>query len=126
MMIPHPEGKETAAIIGGWSFVIPKDAKNPDDTKKFVKFLAQADNMGFFTDTFPARTSAMELERFKDPILANFKAMLPHGRRVPPHKNWIPITQAYFDGIQRILVGDQEPQEAMDQAAEEIQALLDQ
>ena len=126
MMIPHPEGKETAAIIGGWSFIIPKDAKNPDDTKKFVKFLAQSDNMGFFTDTFPARTSAMELERFKDPILANFKAMLPYGRRVPPHKNWIPITQAYFDGIQRILVGDQEPQEAMDQAAEEIQALLDQ
>ena len=126
MTIPHPEGKETAAVIGGWSFIIPKDAKNPEDTKKFVQFLAKSENMGFFTDTFPARVSAMELERFKDPILANFKAMLPFGRRVPPHKNWIPITQAYFDGIQRILVGDQEPQEAMDQAAEEIQALLDQ
>lgn len=126
MMIPRPEGKETAAILGGWSFIIPKDAKNPEDTKKFVQFLAESDNMGFFTDTFPARKSAMELERFKDPILANFKAMLPFGRRVPPHKNWIPITQAYFDGVQRILVGDQEPQEAMDQAAEEIQALLDQ
>ena len=126
MMIPHPEGKETAAIIGGWSFIIPKDAKNPEDTKKFIQFLAESDNMGFFTDTFPARKSAMELERFKDPILENFKAMLPHGRRVPGHKNWIPITQAYFDGIQRILVGDQEAQEAMDQANEEIQALLDQ
>jgi multiple sugar transport system substrate-binding protein len=126
MMIPHPEGKETAAIIGGWSFIIPKDAKNPEDTKKFVQFLAESDNMGFFTDTFPARVSAMELERFKDPILANFKAMLPFGRRVPPHKNWIPITQAYFDGVQRILVGDQNAQEAMDQAKEEIQALLDQ
>lgn len=126
MMIPHPEGKDTAAIIGGWSFIIPKDAKNPEDTKKFVQFLAESDNMGFFTDTFPARKSAMELERFQDPILANFKAMLPFGRRVPPHKNWIPITQAYFDGIQRILVGDQEAQEAMDQANEEIQALLDQ
>jgi multiple sugar transport system substrate-binding protein len=126
MTIPHPEGKDTAAIIGGWSFVIPKDAKNPEDAKKLVQFLAQADNMGFFTDTFPARKSAMELDRFKDPILANFRAMLPFGRRVPPQKNWIPITQAYFDGVQRILVGDQEPQEAMDQAAEEIQALLDQ
>lgn len=126
MTIPHPEGKETAAILGGWSFIIPKDAKNPEETKKLVQFLAQSENMGFFTDTFPARKSAMEMERFQDPILANFKAMLPFGRRVPPHKNWIPITQAYFDGVQRILVGDQEPQEAMDQAAEEIQALLDQ
>ena len=78
MTIPHPDGKETAAIIGGWSFIIPKDAKNPEDTKKFIQFLAESDNMGFFTDTFPARKSAMELERFKDPILANFKAMLPH------------------------------------------------
>ncbi|HET7714945.1 MAG TPA: sugar ABC transporter substrate-binding protein [Bauldia sp.] len=126
MMIPHPEGKETAAILGGWSFIVPKDAPNPDETKKFIEFLAQSENMGFFTDTFPARVSAMEMERFKDPILTVFKAMLPHGRTLPPHKNWIPITQAYFDGVQSILLGDAEPQEAMDIAAEEIQALLDQ
>lgn len=126
MMIPHPEGKETAAILGGWSFIVPKDAPNPEETKRFVEFLAQSDNMGFFTDTFPARVSAMAMERFKDPILTVFKQMLPHGRTLPPHKNWIPITQAYFDGVQSILVGDAEPQEAMDIAAEEIQALLDQ
>lgn len=126
MMIPHPEGKETAAVLGGWSFIVPKDAPNPEETKKFIAFLAQSDNMGFFTDTFPARVSAMEMERFKDPILTVFKQMLPYGRTLPPHKNWIPITQAYFDGVQSILVGDAEPQEAMDVAAEEIQALLEQ
>ena len=69
MTIPHPEGKETAAILGGWSFVIPKDAKNPDEAKKFVQFLSRAENQGFFTDTFPARISAMKLPRFDDPIL---------------------------------------------------------
>ena len=51
--------------------------------------------------------------------------MLPHGRPVPIHKSWVQITQAYFDGIQRILLGDQTVQESMDQANEEIQALLD-
>ena len=126
MMIPHPEGKNTAAILGGWSFIIPKDAKNPEDTKKFVQFLAQSDNMGFFTDTFPARKSAMDLPRFQDPILTVFKQMLPFGRTLPQHKAWIQITQAYFDGIQRVLTGEQDPQAAMDQAAEDIQALLDQ
>jgi multiple sugar transport system substrate-binding protein len=126
MTIPHPEGKETAAVLGGWSFVVPKDAANPDEAKLLVQYLATSENMGFFTDTFPARTSAMEMERFKDPILQPFKAMLPHGRPVPQHKNWVQITQAYFDGIQRILLDEQTPQEAMDQAAEEIQALLDQ
>lgn len=126
MMIPHPEGKETAAILGGWSFIIPKDAANPDDAKKFVQFMAESDNMGFFTDTFPARVSAMSLPRFDDPILSVFKEMLPYGRTLPQHKAWIQITQAYFDGIQRILLGEQDAQAAMDQAAEEIQALLDQ
>jgi multiple sugar transport system substrate-binding protein len=126
MTIPHPEGKDTAAILGGWSFIIPKDAKNADETKKFVQFLAQSDNMGFFTDTFPARKSAMELPRFQDPILTVFKQMLPFGRTLPQHKAWIQITQAYFDGIQRILTGEQDAQAAMDDAANDIQALLDQ
>ena len=124
-MIPHPEGKETAAILGGWSFVVPKDAKNPEEAKKFLQFMTTADNMGFFTDTFPARTSAMSLPRFDDPILSVFKQMLPYGRPVPIHKNWVQITQAYFDGIQRILLDEQTVQESMDQANEEIQALLD-
>jgi ABC-type glycerol-3-phosphate transport system substrate-binding protein len=123
-MIPHPDGKDTAAIIGGWSFVIPKDAKNPAETKKFIQFLAEPGNMGFFTDTFPARKSAMNLPRFQDPILAGFKAMLPYGRKTPPAKNWQQITQAFFDGLQSIMLGDASPEEAMDAAAEQIQPLL--
>jgi multiple sugar transport system substrate-binding protein len=125
MPIPHPEGKETAAILGGWSLVIPSDAQNPEETKTLVQFLAEAENMGALTDTFPARTSAMDLPRFDDPILEVFKGMLPHGRPVPPSPVWVQISQAYFDGIQRILLGDEDPQTAMDGAAEEIQALLD-
>jgi multiple sugar transport system substrate-binding protein len=123
--IPHPEGKETAAILGGWSFVVPKDAKNPEEAKLFLQFLNTSENQAFFTDTFPARISSMSAERFNDPILESYKAMLPHGRPVPIHKAWVQITQAYFDGIQRILLGDQTVQESMDQANEEIQALLD-
>jgi multiple sugar transport system substrate-binding protein len=125
MPIPHPEGKETAAILGGWSFVIPSSAANPEEAKTLVQFLAEADNQGALTDTFPARTSAMDLPRFDDPILAVFKEMLPFGRPVPASPVWVQISQAYFDGIQRILLGDEDPQTAMDGAAEEIQALLD-
>jgi multiple sugar transport system substrate-binding protein len=123
--IPHPEGKETAAILGGWSYVVPRDARNPEEAKLFLQFLNTSENQAFFTDTFPARVSSMSAERFNDPILASFKAMLPYGRPVPIHKAWVQITQAYFDGIQRILLEDQTVQESMDQANEEIQALLD-
>uniref|UniRef100_UPI0031019AAB sugar ABC transporter substrate-binding protein n=1 Tax=Neorhizobium sp. EC2-8 TaxID=3129230 RepID=UPI0031019AAB len=126
MQIPHPTGKPTAALLGGWSFVVPKSAKNPTEAKKLVAFLAEAANQGALTDTFPARKSAMSLPRFSDPILTVFKDMLPYGRAVPNNKNWVQITQAYFDGIQRILLGDEDAQKAMDGAAKDIQALLDQ
>jgi len=39
-------------------------------------------------------------------------------------KNWQQITQAYFDNLQTIMLGDAKPQEAMDAAAEQIQPLL--
>lgn len=124
MTIPHPEGKDTAAVLGGWSFVIPADAKNPGEAKILLGFLAEAENQGYLTDTFPARVSAMGMERFDDPILQVYKEMLPFGRPAPAHPNWVQISQAYFDGIQRILLGDEDAQTAMDGAAAEIEALL--
>ncbi|TNC51635.1 ABC transporter substrate-binding protein [Rubellimicrobium rubrum] len=126
MMTPHPEGGEPAAILGGWSWVVPTTAENPEDAKTLIRWLAQPENMGFFTDTFPARTSAMELPRFDDPMLQVFGEMLPYGRPLPTHPQYAQMAQAYFDGIQRILIGEQTAQEAMDLAAEDIQALLDQ
>ena len=125
MPTPHPEGKDTAGILNGWSYVIPKDAKNPADAKKFLKFVNTTENMGFFTDTFPARESALALPRFQAPLLKPFAAMLKFGRPSPRTPHWVEISQAMFNAIQRILAGQQDPQAALDQANEEIQALLD-
>lgn len=126
MMMVHPEGKDPASILGGWSLIIPKDAPNAAGAKKLAKFLSQPDNMAALTYTFPARKSAMDMPQFQDPQLKVFKDMLPYARTLPPHKSWIQITQAYFNGVQSVLSGDAKPQEAMDLAAEEITGLLGQ
>lgn len=123
--IPHPDGKQTTAIVNGWSYVIPKDAKNPDDAKKLLAFLNTTGNQGFFTDTFPARTSSMALPRFQDPVLKPFSGALATGRPAPNNPHWVDIGKALFDGIQRVLGGDQDAKASMDQANDEIQALLD-
>jgi multiple sugar transport system substrate-binding protein len=122
--IPHPEGKQTAAVLGGWNFVIPAKAKNKEDAIKLMAFLAEPENMGFYTDTFPARTSAMDLPRFKDPDLAAFKAMLPFARQQPAAGSWVQISQIYFNHVQEVLLGSVPAQKAMDAAAEEIKPLL--
>jgi ABC-type glycerol-3-phosphate transport system substrate-binding protein len=125
MPIPAPDGKKTAALLGGWNFIIPAATKNKEGAQKLVAFLAEPANMGFYTDTFPARTSAMSLPRFEDPDLAAFKEMLPYARPAPAHKNWLQITQIYFNNLQRVLLGETTAQKAMDDAAADIQPLLD-
>ena len=47
------------------------------------------------------------------------RAELPSGQQAVVRQ-----VEAYFNGIQQILLGDATPQEAMDEAADEIQALL--
>ena len=121
---PHPVGKQPASITNGWSFVVPRDAKNPGDAKKFIRFLSTPENEGYFTDTFPARTSALSLPRFQDPALKPFADALAFGRPAPNNPHWVQISQALFDAVQRVLSG-QDPKAAMDQANDEIQALLD-
>jgi len=125
MKLPHPPGKDTAAALGGWSFIVPKDAPHAGEAKRLARFVSEPAHMGFFTDTFPARTSAMSQPRFSDPILTPFREMLPHGRRVPPARNWLSIVQVFFDHLQRVLLSELAPQAAMDQAAREMQPLLD-
>ena len=66
------------------------------------------------------------MPRFQDPLLKVFGDMLPYGRPLPNHPRWVQISQAYFDGVQRILIGEQDAQEAMDDAAEDIDRLLNQ
>jgi ABC-type glycerol-3-phosphate transport system substrate-binding protein len=122
--IPHPEGKQTAAILGGWNFVIPAASKNQAEAGKLLAFLARPENMGAYTDTFPARVSGFALPRFQAPELQAFKAMLPFAKPQPPAANWVQITQIYFNHVQEILIGGADAQKAMDATAAEIKPLL--
>jgi multiple sugar transport system substrate-binding protein len=123
--LPPAPGKPRAAVLGGWNFVVPAQARNREGALKLVAFLAKPDTMGFYTDTFPARVSAMDLPRFQDPILRPFKEMLPFARPTPPLAAWVQMVQIYFDNVQRILGRDATAQAAMDDAARAMQRLID-
>lgn len=124
-MLPHPEGKDTTALLGGWNWIVPKDAPNKEDAATLLAYLARSDVMAVYTDTFPARASAMTHPRFQDPELKAFGDMLLYTRAPWPVPNWTPMTQIYFTYVQEVLIGQMEPQEAMDAAASEIKALVE-
>jgi multiple sugar transport system substrate-binding protein len=123
--LPTPKGKDPAVVMGGWSFIIPKAAKNVSGAARLMGFLGQPDNMGYYTDTFPARKSPMSMQRFQDPILTAFREMLPYARPVPPVRDWLQCVQIFFDQTQRILLKEASPQDAMNEAAKGMQRLLD-
>ena len=123
-IMPHPEGKPTAALLGGWAFIVPSKRVNKDDTLKLVAFLAQPENVGLYTRTFPTINAALNLPRFADPRLDAFKEMLKYGRQQPVVPGWLQITGIYYRHVQEILIGDSTPQQAMDAAAKEISAVI--
>jgi ABC-type glycerol-3-phosphate transport system substrate-binding protein len=51
--------------------------------------------------------------------------MLQHARALPQQQHWLQIVQVFFDQVQRILLKEATPQQAMDAAAKDMQALLD-
>jgi len=121
--LPHPEGKQPASILGGWNWIVPAQAPNKAETLKFLAFLSSPENIGFYTNTFPAVQSAFEQERHQNPELRGFRDMLQYARPQPPLANWSQMTQAYFESFQEALLG-QPVQEAMDAAASRIQPLI--
>jgi multiple sugar transport system substrate-binding protein len=123
-IMPHPKGKETSALLGGWAFIAPKAAKNKEGAAKLLKFLAKPERLAEYTRTFPTTTTAMGLPRFADPRLEAFKVMLTRARPQPPIGSWLEISSAYYKGIQEILIGGASVKDSLDSAAKTIDAIL--
>lgn len=123
-LIPPPKGKDPAVIIGGWNYTVPAGVKNRDGAYKLLDFLTRSDNMAFFTDTFPAKKSAFEADRFQAPILQPFIDMLPYARMQPTTDKWPEMVNIIFTEIQQILMGTKSAQKAMDDAAAKMNNLL--
>lgn len=124
--LPHPDGKETSAILGGWNFIIPRDAPNKDAAIKLAAFMSKPERQAAYTTTFPAAISGLDDKRFADPIMNAHKEMLKHAKPQPTIPQWGQIGQVYYNHLQEALLKTSTVQEAMDSAASEIETLLTQ
>lgn len=123
-IMPHPEGRQTSALLGGWGFILPKDAKNKEAAKKLLAFLSTPERIADYTRTFPTAKAALDFPKFADPRYAAFKEMLSNARSQPPIDSWARIQSIFYKSIQEVLIGGSTPQQAMDAAAKDITPLL--
>lgn len=129
--IPVPEaGMESATWAGGWSWVVPQGAKNPEGAAEFLIYMAGEPGQTVYTrDTahLPTVAALMDKAELYDERHAEFsKILLPLAKNRPPlpvgAKYWDELTAAY----ERIYLNEQEPAESLAQAKENTMTLLSQ
>jgi multiple sugar transport system substrate-binding protein len=124
---PIPTGSDgtTSSVVGGEDVVIFGDSENADAAMAWTAFLLSEDAQKMMAEVgvIPTRASLIG-----DPDLPEyfgvFLEQLETAQARVPHPKWSDMDGAINNAFQRMLRGDQTPQEALDQAADEINALL--
>jgi N,N'-diacetylchitobiose transport system substrate-binding protein len=121
-----PSGKDTA-FAGGSHLVVFNESKNRETANAFVDFMLQADNLNKFTSEIgflPGTKSGIQASGYlDDPTLKPFaEQLLDHSAVYPPSPRWGALEGAnIFDGeIQKVMKGQQTPQQAADNLAKKM------
>jgi len=124
-LIPSgPDGK-SSSVVGGEDVVIFSTSEHTEAAMQWMTYLLSPEAQKTMAEVgvMPVLSSLQN-----DPALpayfSIFMEQLKTAQARVPHPNWPQMDEAANQAYQRILRGDQTVQEALDQAAEEINALL--
>lgn len=124
-LVPSNAQGETSSVVGGEDVVMLTDSDVSDEAWAWMTFLLTVESQKMMTEAgvMPAR-----LELVDDPDMPEyfsvFLEQLQTAQARVPHPGWSDMDNAINDAFQRMLNGGQTPQEALDQAADEIDQLL--
>ncbi len=124
---PIPTGPDgtNSSVVGGEDIVIFADSKHQDAAMQWAAFLLseEAQRMMAEVGVVPTLTDLIG-DPGLPPYFGVFLEQLKTAQARVPHPKWDDMDSAVNNAFQRMLRGEQTPQEALDQAAEEINALL--
>lgn len=124
-LVPAGPDGTTSSVVGGEDAVIFAGSENPDAAMQWLAFLMSEESQKMMAEVGVIPTLAALAD---DPDMPEyfgvFLEQLETAQARVPHPAWSDMDNAINNAFQRMLRGDQTPQEALDQAAEEINALL--
>ncbi len=124
---PIPTGPEdtTSSVVGGEDVVIFADSPNAEAAMTWAAFLLSEESQKMMAEVgvIPTLSSLIGDEAMPEYFDVFLKQLETAQARVP-HPAWGDMDGAINNAFQRMLRGDQTVQEALDQAAVEIDALL--
>ncbi len=127
--VPVPEaGMDSATWAGGWSFVIPQGAKQPEAAAEFLAYASgEPGQKVYLTDTthLPTVTSLQDqTDLYSERHLFFAQELLPIAKSRPP----LPVGAKYWDELtaawEKIYLGEQEPADALQEAKDNTMTLL--
>lgn len=124
---PIPTGPQgtTSSVVGGEDVVVLEGSKNQEAAMKWAAYLLSPEAQKMMAEVGQMPTLAsLAGDPAMPPYFAVFQEQLKTAQARVPHPKWGDMDNAINNAYQRILKGEQTPQEALDQAADEINALL--
>jgi multiple sugar transport system substrate-binding protein len=127
-LLPVPEdGAKRSSAMGDYNWAIFANSKHPQEAFKVLEyFVSQDDKMFKNFGQLPARSDISippTGNQLKDDALKVFVEQLKYAQPRGPSPNWAKISKAIQGAIQAALTGQMTPKDALDQAAEKIQAI---
>jgi ABC-type glycerol-3-phosphate transport system substrate-binding protein len=132
-MFPKPEGGTQSSFLGGNTLTIPaqvqQDAEKFEAAKTFANWINTEEGMSTTVEQMgylPARESGFELDFVQErwDIYSTFKRALTQGHAPPMHTGILEMQEPLNSAIQRALLGEQEPEGALSEAADAIANVL--
>jgi len=124
-LIPTGADGSTSSVVGGEDVVIFAGSENSEAAMKWTAFLLSEESQRMMAEVGVMPTlSSLTGDATLPSYFGIFMEQLQTAQARVPHPKWSDMDNAINNAFQRMLRGDQTVQEALDQAAEEINALL--
>lgn len=122
--IPRVGTQKPRFTMSSWYYVVFAPNRGQEDSKKFVKFLLQPENMARSVVTIPGRKSAAAMPRYQTPDWKPWVEAAPYGEPLPITDKFSEIADIVGNASQQVLAQKKPAKEAADEAAARINKLF--
>lgn len=127
-LAPIPAAKKQVTMAVTDDIIIMKACRNKQAAWKFVEYFYKPELREEWAQTFgmlPELKVVAESDFIKkSPQWSKFMELLPSGKFVPLHPRWTAVEDELRTSIQQAFLGQKSPKEALDAAADRINAVL--
>jgi len=130
-MFPKPEGGSRSSFLGGNSISVSTQASGEkrEAALEFIDWVNSEEGMQVTVEDLgylPARQSGFDTDyvQNRQEIFGAFRQAMEQGHAPPMHPRLLEMQGPLNNAIERVLLGNQDPQPALSQAAEEINGVL--